>query len=143
MSEPTYDPREVTGFTHQQLAQAFDRVRDPRDWRGPIRAEIPAEMRALVARAVVWFTATAPAFEPTGSADLLLATAPGYQRGPWRKTDQTPEAGPSGLPIPPDGGDEGTSLPTATSAALVGGDSTGRPLEPDDPWALRGPAFGR
>lgn len=70
-------------FTHQQLAQAFDRVRDPRDWRGPVRAEIPVEMQALVAEAVLRFTATAPVFEPAGRPDLLLATAPGYLQGPW------------------------------------------------------------
>ena len=70
-------------FRSQELAQAFDRVRDARDWRGPVRAEIPAEMEALVAEAIIQFTATAPVFLPTGQSTLLLATAPGYLQGPW------------------------------------------------------------
>ncbi len=72
-----------TGFTHQQPAQAFDRVRDARDWRRPVRVEIPAEIEAVVAEAIIQFTATTPVFLPTGRADHLLATAPGYLQGPW------------------------------------------------------------
>lgn len=84
MIEPTRsDSRRPSGFSHEQLAQAFDRVRDPRDWRGPVRAEIPIEMQAVVAEAVICFTATDPVFEPADRPELLLATAPGYLRGPW------------------------------------------------------------
>ncbi len=98
----TYDPRRATGFSHEQLVQAFDRVQDPNDWRGPIRAEIPAAMRSLVEKAIVWFTATAPAFVRTDRPGVLLATAPGYLRGPWGRPDRHPE---SGSPTrPPDRG---------------------------------------
>lgn len=84
MIEPTRsDPARPSAYTHEQLAQAFDRVRDPRDWRGPVRAEIPIEMQALVAEAVIRFTATDPVFEPAARPELLLATAPGYLQGPW------------------------------------------------------------
>lgn len=83
MIETTNNNPRRPEFTHEQMAQAFDRVRDPHDWRGPIRAEIPIEMQAVVAAAVMCFTATDPVFEPVGRPDLLLATAPGYLRGPW------------------------------------------------------------
>ena len=36
-----YDPKRMTGYRLEQLAAAFDRVRDPRDWKAPIRAVIP------------------------------------------------------------------------------------------------------
>lgn len=86
-----YDPGGATGFSHERLAAAFDRVRDPDDWRGPIRAEIPASMRPVVERAIIWFTATAPAFAPTHRPDVLLVMAPGYLRGPWGRADRQPE----------------------------------------------------
>ena len=72
MIETTNSDHRRPGFSHEQLAQAFDRVRDPRDWRGPVRAEIPIEMRALVAEAVICFTATDPVFEPADRPELLL-----------------------------------------------------------------------
>ena len=76
-----YDPRQTTGFRLDQLAAAFDRVRDPRDWQAPIRAVISTTERPVVEQAVLWFTDTAPAFEPApGGADLLVVMAPGYRR---------------------------------------------------------------
>ena len=76
-------PERVTGFTQDQLARAFDRVRNPRDWKGPIRAVIPAADRQAVQKAVIWFTATVPKFSSVpGKADWLAVTAPGYRLGP-------------------------------------------------------------
>ena len=37
-----FDPKHSTGYRLEQLAAAFDRVRDSRDWKAPIRAEIRA-----------------------------------------------------------------------------------------------------
>ena len=71
-----------TGFSHEQMARAFDRVRDPRDWRASINAEIPSEDRLVVQAAVIWFTATVPMFMPIpGQADRLLVTALGHRFG--------------------------------------------------------------
>jgi hypothetical protein len=139
------DMGEGTGYTYQQLARAFDRVRDPRDWRRPVRAEIPAEMEELVARAVVWFTATAPAFAVTERGQLL-ATAPGYLQGPWGKPDGSPAPAAGQGPSTSAGGapsdrhhasDDPSSgqgqSPTAADTTSV----------PDDPWGFQGPAFGR
>jgi len=76
-----YDPRSTTGFHLDQLAAAFDRVRDPRDWQAPIRAMISTAERPVVEQAVLWFTDTVPTFEPApGEADLLMVMAPGYRR---------------------------------------------------------------
>jgi hypothetical protein len=72
-----------TDFTLDQLAGAFDRIRSPRDWKAPIRAEIAASDRAVVERAVSWFTATVAVFEPVpGRPDRLTICAAGYGIGP-------------------------------------------------------------
>ena len=77
-----YDPMGSTGYPLDQLASAFDRVRDLRDWQAPIWAVIMAAERPLVAMAVRWFTDTEPVFEPVpGSTDLLVIKAPGFRQG--------------------------------------------------------------
>lgn len=71
----------------EQLARAFDRVRNPRDWKAPIHAEIAVADRQIVEEAILWFTATVPRFAPIpGRSDRLLLTAAGYARGPWGET---------------------------------------------------------
>ncbi len=77
-----YDPRPTTGYRMDQLATAFDRVRDPHDWRGPIHAVIPVEDRLLVEQAVRWFTNTLPHFRTVPEAqDRLLVTSAGHRNG--------------------------------------------------------------
>ncbi len=77
-----YDPKCSTGYRLDQLAAAFDRVRDPRDWKAPIRAVIPEADLLVVERAVLWFTGTAPVFEVApGEAFQLVVLAPGYRLG--------------------------------------------------------------
>ena len=80
-----YDPERSTGYRMEQLAAAFDRVRNPRDWKAPIHAVIPATERPVVEEAVLWFTNTAPVFVASpGERDQLVVTAPGYRLGPAR-----------------------------------------------------------
>lgn len=75
-------PERATGYRLDQLATAFDRVMNPRDWQAPIRSVIPAAERHVVETAVRWFTATVPSFEPApGEVDRLVITAPGYRLG--------------------------------------------------------------
>ncbi len=77
------DPLRETGFRLDQLASAFDRVRNPRDWMAPVRAEIPAAEQAVTAQAVRWFTDTTPEFEPSlADPGRLTVTAAGYRLGP-------------------------------------------------------------
>lgn len=77
------DPVRLTGFTHAELTEAFERVRNTADWKGPIFAEIPATERRVVQMAIYWFTATIPVFAAV-PRDLqrLLVTATGYRLGP-------------------------------------------------------------
>lgn len=77
------DPQRVTGYRREQLAAAFERVRNPRDWKAPIRAVIPAAQRPVVEKAVLWFTATVPVFmAASGATGRLVVRAPGYRLGP-------------------------------------------------------------
>lgn len=70
----------VTGFRLDELKAAFERVCDPRDWRAPIRAVIPAVERLLVEKAVRWYAETEPRFEAVpGDGLLLVVVAPGYR----------------------------------------------------------------
>lgn len=79
------DAMRQTGYRQEQLAAAFDRVRDPRDWQAPIRASIPADQRPVVDQAVRWFTDTAPVFRPVpGQEGTLLVRAGGYRLGSLR-----------------------------------------------------------
>jgi hypothetical protein len=69
------------GYRHEQLAAAFDRIRDPRDWKAPIVAVISRSERAMVEEAVALFTDSTPDFEvAVDSADRLVVRAPGYRR---------------------------------------------------------------
>ena len=78
-----YDPERLTGYRLEQLATAFDRVRNPRDWKAPIRAVIPVAERPVVEKAVLWFTDTVPVFAAaSGETDRLVVMAPGYRLGP-------------------------------------------------------------
>lgn len=77
-----YDPRRLTGFELDELAGAFDRVRNPRDWKAPIDTVIPASERSLVEKAILWFTDTVPVFSAiAGSPDRLAVCALGYRLG--------------------------------------------------------------
>jgi hypothetical protein len=77
-----YDPERLTGYRLEQLAAAFDRVRNARDWKAPIQAVIPAAERPVVEKAVLWFTDTVPVFAAhPGAADRLVVRASGYRLG--------------------------------------------------------------
>lgn len=76
------DPERFTGYRLDQLAAAFDRVRDGRDWKAPIRAVIPAAERPVVEKAVLWFTDTSAMFVAvSGDPDRMVVRAPGYRLG--------------------------------------------------------------
>ncbi len=123
-SSGTFDPESDTGYRLEQLAGAFDRVRHSRDWRGPIRAVIPAADRPLVEKAVLWFMNTAPAFESVpGEADRLVVTAPGSP-SPVYTTRSRPSP-----PVEPQ--------PTEFCALQGEGEPN------DDPWGFDGPIAGQ
>lgn len=77
-----YDPKRATGYPMERLAKAFDKVRNPRDWKAPIHAIIPVEERPVVEKAVIWFTGTVPEFVVAPEAtDRLVVKAQGYRLG--------------------------------------------------------------
>ena len=84
MSAPAaHDARPQAGYRLDQLASAFSRVQNHRDWKAPIRAVIQADDRPLVEAAVRWFTNTVPAFEAAPGPDGgLVVVAAGYRLGP-------------------------------------------------------------
>ncbi len=76
------EPR-AANFRQEVLAAAFDRVRHPRDWRGPIWGVIPCADQELTFEAVVRFTGAEPVFTPlAGEPDRLVVTAQGCRPGP-------------------------------------------------------------
>ncbi len=80
MTSLAHDPKGVTGFRLDQLAAAFDRVRDDRDRQRAVHAAIPAEDRLLVEQAVPWFRSTKPVFEDVpGVPDRLVVTSEGHR----------------------------------------------------------------
>jgi hypothetical protein len=69
-------PDRPSGYSQDQLAKAFDRVRVSRDWKGPIRAEIPATEERVVQAALLWLGSTVPTFTAVpGSPNRLVVTA--------------------------------------------------------------------
>jgi hypothetical protein len=94
-SSDGYHPGQATSDRLAQLAAGFDRVRDPRDWKAPIRAVILATDRPLVEKAVLWFTNVPPTFQAVpGEADRLVVMGPGYRIGQVGSSlDQTGPAG--------------------------------------------------
>ena len=69
-------------YRFNELASAFDRVMNPRDWKAPIRCLIPADERYLMEKAIHFFTESAAEFEVApGAGDLLVVKAPGYRSG--------------------------------------------------------------
>ena len=72
------------GYTEEQLQDAFNKVKNPDDWKAPIKATVevegPEEVE-LICFAVNFYTATPcdACDEPDGKATF---TAPGYRRGP-------------------------------------------------------------
>ena len=81
-SMEAHGPEGATGYRLDQLASAFDRVMNPRDWKAPIHSVIPAEERHLVEKAIHWFTNSHPEFEAApGASDQLMVKAPGYRSG--------------------------------------------------------------
>ncbi len=78
-----HEPNVLTGSRMEQLATAFDRVRDPRDWKAPIESVIPASDRRVVECAVLWFTNTVPILAPADTSPThLVVRAQGYRGGP-------------------------------------------------------------
>jgi hypothetical protein len=83
-------PDRPSGYSQNDLAKAFDRVRVSRDWKGPIRAEILATEQGVVQAALLWFGSTMPTFTAVPDRpDRLVVTTSGSRlvSSGWALTD--------------------------------------------------------
>lgn len=80
------DCRDLLPAYTTAIRTAFDRVRNPFDWKAPIDACISPESSPIVRSAISYFTATEPRFQPiTDHFNTLHAyrvTSIGYRKGP-------------------------------------------------------------
>jgi hypothetical protein len=76
--EPEFGP-----YTFAALHDAFELVRNPKDWKAPVNGLILEGLADVVYHAIVFFTATEPIFlRPPRDPNLLLVHADGYRAGP-------------------------------------------------------------
>lgn len=57
---------------------AFERVRDPDHWKGPISGWVDPEDRAVTERAINHFAGGGAVFKEVNGTDTLWVEAPGY-----------------------------------------------------------------
>ena len=71
------------GYTHDQLSEAFDVVKDHEHWKNPIDAVVSADKRDVLTHAIPYFTGTAADFDDEGlDPGKLRVFADGYFAGP-------------------------------------------------------------
>jgi hypothetical protein len=71
----------VHNFSEAEMEAAFALVSPAEHWKAPIAAEIPVEMREVVAEAIAYYTASEAVFAEAGPGRLHV-TAAGYWAGP-------------------------------------------------------------
>lgn len=69
------------GRSRAELTEAFDKVRDRKDWKEPIDAIILAEELGNCLAAIEYFTATVAEYHHFGDGTTRI-TADGYRAGP-------------------------------------------------------------
>jgi len=65
-----------------ELSAAFDLVKDPAHWKGPINAVVPESVVDDVKEAVAFYTATVATAVPIDGTGLYHVRAAGYWAGP-------------------------------------------------------------
>mgnify|MGYP003136989545 CR=1 FL=1 len=69
-------------FTQTQLTDAFDKIKDPTDWKNPICARVKGEAVTLVVAAIQHFTATNPTVQLNQNTMDYIIESEGYRMGP-------------------------------------------------------------
>lgn len=69
-------------FTTEELAKAFEDVKDKEHWKNPIDAVVPLGQKDVLEKAIPWYTGTEPTFYDIDKEGYLRVTAPGYFAGP-------------------------------------------------------------
>ena len=79
-------PVEAGKFTQKELEEAFDRVKNPVDWKAPIAANVLGSNLFATCEAIEHFTATYPRAVHAGyneaGQSIYHVTSPGYRAGP-------------------------------------------------------------
>lgn len=79
--KPVSMKRSAKAIKHQKLIDAFDLVKNRKDWKARIAAVVPAEKVKIVREAIVFFTGSVPHFQEL-SSEYSYVTAAGYRLGP-------------------------------------------------------------
>ena len=80
--------QQMTRFSEMEMNEAFKRVQNPTDWRGPINAVVRVDSQVEldeIVKAIMFYTATkATAFRLSGQGfgQAYRITAAGYRAGP-------------------------------------------------------------
>lgn len=69
-------------WSQSELQEAFNKVKNPVDWKDRINAVIDESDRAIVHQAVIHFTATRAVFTKARGKGKLRVKAVGYRMGP-------------------------------------------------------------
>jgi len=69
-------------FTQTQLTDAFNKIKDPTDWKNPICARVKGEAVTLVVAAIQHFTATNPTVQLNQNTMDYIIESEGYRMGP-------------------------------------------------------------
>lgn len=70
------------GHTEDALAQAFDKVHNPTDWKAPIFAKVKAEELSVTIAAIEYYTSTTVRTHKDPFSELWIVDSIGYRRGP-------------------------------------------------------------
>ena len=78
------DNYEFMGFTEPELKEAFDKVIDPDDWRGPIHTVVHNDDLDVTEAAILFYTATEPEVRWLWTPDdrKWEIKSVGYRNGP-------------------------------------------------------------
>ncbi|MGA2260003.1 MAG: hypothetical protein ABSH28_01055 [Acidobacteriota bacterium] len=69
-------------FRVSDLRKLFEKLADPKDWKGPIAATMPGEAVLGACAAIEYFTATVPRVGLDTQTMTYLVTSEGYRMGP-------------------------------------------------------------
>jgi hypothetical protein len=69
-------------YSHEELHAAFQKVKNPTDWKAPINAVIDEKDMDIVEQAIVYITATSGTFTRGKKKGTLRVRADGYRNGP-------------------------------------------------------------
>ena len=82
-NEAWRDEVAFAGHTWNELNDAFKRVANPEDWRGPIRATVSYDDWRITDHAIVFFTGASPEIvKDNKDKRTVTIKAVGYRNGP-------------------------------------------------------------